>query len=563
MYRDLDPESWPAENRLEDRPLVRALMQDGFPPVAPLCNEEDNIDSLFDPAQTSHVIDCDSSQSLVIEEACRGRSLVIQGPPGTGKSQTITNLIASAVKSGKTILFVAEKMAALEVVKRRLDNIGIGDMCLELHSKKANKRAVLQEIDRTLKLGTPVLPKDLSDTVKALKKRRDQLNAHVQSLHTPQQPTGKSPYQVLSELIDLRADDVSLPDFQITEASRWSPDQYDENLASVKDLAGVMDALGSPSEHPWRGSQLDQILPLDLERLLVAAPKQVEQLDAMTEATRNLASRLGDDPPTTLAEVGLLLRTSTALLKAPELDAQPMGGTIWTDHREAIKEMADSARAILKAKAELKDKVVDAAWDTDVAAARQAYAMYGQSFFRMFRSSYRRARRTLRSLLTSSQPATFEERVGILNLLDARRKAIKDLGESDSLGEKAFGRFWLGNKTDWKRLVAWEQWDAETRAADTSPRFRQMLSLLDDPDQIQLGAGDAADKLDKFLTGFKTLCEALKISYPIAFGDETPGSATVKAVTEGTWQSTKTTSKATLQQRDRLPSGCQGLHLPM
>ncbi len=117
MFRDLDPDCWP-DRKLLDRPLMRALLQDGFPPAEPLCSDEGRIDDLFDPSQTAHVIDCDASQALVIEEACRGRSLVIQGPPGTGKSQTITNLIAAAVASGKTILFVAEKMAALEVVKR-------------------------------------------------------------------------------------------------------------------------------------------------------------------------------------------------------------------------------------------------------------------------------------------------------------------------------------------------------------------------------------------------------------------------------------------------------------
>ena len=71
-------------------------------------------------------MDADSSQTIVIEEVRQGRNLVVQGPPGTGKSQTITNLIATAVKGGKKVLFVAEKMAALEVVKRRLDNVGLG-----------------------------------------------------------------------------------------------------------------------------------------------------------------------------------------------------------------------------------------------------------------------------------------------------------------------------------------------------------------------------------------------------------------------------------------------------
>ena len=90
-----------------------------------------------------HVLDADSSQAVAVEEIKRGRNLVIQGPPGTGKSQTIANMIAAAVKAGKSVLFVAEKMAALEVVRRRMHNIGLGDMCLELHSNKANKRTVL------------------------------------------------------------------------------------------------------------------------------------------------------------------------------------------------------------------------------------------------------------------------------------------------------------------------------------------------------------------------------------------------------------------------------------
>ena len=102
-----------------------------------------------------HVVDADSSQTVAIEEVRRGRHLVVQGPPGTGKSQTIANLIALAVKEKKTVLFVAEKMAALEVVKRRLDNVDLGDMCLELHSHKANKRAVLEELAKTLYLGRP------------------------------------------------------------------------------------------------------------------------------------------------------------------------------------------------------------------------------------------------------------------------------------------------------------------------------------------------------------------------------------------------------------------------
>ena len=134
----------------------------------------------------------DSSQTLAIHEVRRGKNLVIQGPPGTGKSQTIANIIASAIADGKTVLFVAEKMAALEVVKRRLDQTGVGDACLELHSNKANKRLLLEELKRVWDLGSPrgQFPDEL---IENLTEARDSLNAHPARLHKVYTPSGLSP----------------------------------------------------------------------------------------------------------------------------------------------------------------------------------------------------------------------------------------------------------------------------------------------------------------------------------------------------------------------------------
>ncbi len=83
--------------------------------------------------------------------ALKGQNLVIQGPPGTGKSQTITNLIATMLAKGKSVLFVSEKLAALEVVRRRMSAAGLGDFCLELHSHKTRKLALLSDIETRLK----------------------------------------------------------------------------------------------------------------------------------------------------------------------------------------------------------------------------------------------------------------------------------------------------------------------------------------------------------------------------------------------------------------------------
>lgn len=518
MYRDLDPNNWPASRLLQNQPLITGLLQDGFPPVEPLCRGNENIDRLFDAARTMHVIDCDSSQSLVIEEAARGRSLVIQGPPGTGKSQTITNLIAAAVSSGKTILFVAEKMAALEVVKRRLDNIGLGELCLELHSRKSNKRIVLREVDRTLKMGAPVLPDDLPKTIRGLRDRQQKLNDYVATLHTPFASCGLTPYQILGELIDLRASAIPLPDFQLPEAAAWDSDEYALRLEAVTDLARVLSDIGNPAQHPWRGSILDQILPLDLERLLTTAPQRMADLDALTNIAKTLSQKLSDDAVHSISSIRRLLRTVDALLTAPPLDQQASADLIWIDHRQAIRELADHARVILEANEKLRGKVTESAWDLDVSEELHAYTNYGRCVCRMLHAPYRKARQTLKRILTGPQPGTFEERLGVFDLLQRRQIAMEKLAEAEVFARKVFGRLWLGPQTDLKRIVAWEAWDDATVKLSVSPRFRSMLASLDSREDLKRLADDVAQKLNVFLTGYRRLGESLQLNFSVAFG---------------------------------------------
>ena len=149
MYRDLDPANWKNGGGPTAHPLVCAALRQApagggsdiqFP-------DEQDID---DPEVVRHapllVHDADSSQHSAIIDAMQGHNLAIEGPPGTGKSQTIANLIANELHAGKTVLFVAEKLAALEVVKKRLDSVGLGQFCLSLHAAGARSAAVIDAL---------------------------------------------------------------------------------------------------------------------------------------------------------------------------------------------------------------------------------------------------------------------------------------------------------------------------------------------------------------------------------------------------------------------------------
>ena len=100
----------------------------------------------FDDTQDIDVLPADSSQKLAIELAKAGTTFVLQGPPGTGKSQTISNIIAALLEKKKKILFVSQKMAALNVVHKRLEEVGLGRYCLNLHNYKGNKKEVIKII---------------------------------------------------------------------------------------------------------------------------------------------------------------------------------------------------------------------------------------------------------------------------------------------------------------------------------------------------------------------------------------------------------------------------------
>ena len=176
MYHDLDPDRWRSGANgggLADSRIIKSLYGGGgFSDPGPAIGEGERLDDRLHPQETRHVVDADSSQASVTADVSGGRDIVVQGPPGTGKSQTIVNLIADAVGKGKTVLFVSEKMAALEVVKRRLDEIQIGDACLELHSRKTSKRAVLDEIRRVSNLNSPITD-GISESMDDLARTRD------------------------------------------------------------------------------------------------------------------------------------------------------------------------------------------------------------------------------------------------------------------------------------------------------------------------------------------------------------------------------------------------------
>lgn len=377
MYRDLDPQGWVALGGMEAIPTLRGVVQDGFP-GASLTDDASNLDLIIPPKKMRHVVDCDSSQALVVHDVLQGNNILVQGPPGTGKSQTIANIISAAVAEGKRVLFVAEKMAALEVVKRRLDHVGVGVACLELHSNKANKRSLLEELRQTLGLGEP-RRNSTSPIIEQLTERRDTLNAHVARLHEAHQPSGLTPYQVFGHMVRLRRLGYTTQSLPLEAPTSWAPHQKDERESLLRELMARIEEIGFPNEHAWSGVQNDGLLPSERDRLLILVTGLSQRLGDWEVSSTSLHHTLDLAPPARFDDAGLAVQRVKALLEAPKLGSNALQSEVWDEPGRALTAI-DALESAHKARAAVEAKIQGEAFAQDWEATKATLGALPSSF---------------------------------------------------------------------------------------------------------------------------------------------------------------------------------------
>ncbi len=258
MWKDLgDHASFVASH-----PLCRAIAGDtdvshmnSFGPVNEIIVST-QLDDQVAPGEVKAILDCDSSQLEAIIAARKGVSLVLDGPPGTGKSQTIANIIADALSEGRTVLFVSEKMSALDVVKRRLDEHGLGDFCLACHSTKANRKTVLYELESCLNLPAEVY-NDAQPKFDEARQTRNALNDYVRSIHQPREPLGLSPYELYGNVGRLtRLGMATKSRCELPDPAKVDRSTFDGWLGLLTQANDNSNVLQNFESHPWRGCRL-------------------------------------------------------------------------------------------------------------------------------------------------------------------------------------------------------------------------------------------------------------------------------------------------------------------
>ncbi|MFC1577653.1 DUF4011 domain-containing anti-phage protein Hhe [Thermodesulfobacteriota bacterium] len=435
MYLDLDPNRWPKKKRITDHPIVTRFLvgysgKNAESEIEPDLGfgEEYAIDELPDVHTKYPLIDdADSSQHSALIDGIEGKNLVIEGPPGTGKSQTITNLIAAAMSQGKKVLFVAEKLAALEVVKRRLDAVGLGEFCMELHSHKAQKRKVHDVIgERLEKRGRYPEPMEIDEDIARYEELKKSLKDHAERINRSWKNTGMTLHEIFMAAVRYREVLKINPDsfhpegydgnnFDAT-AKRHTKDQVQTFINVFKAVANQLGDEKSLLDHPWFGVRNTDLQIFDMDRIKEVLKKWQNSLQELMALTPNLSAVLDcsdSDIPIKLTELETLLIDLERLpkLEGDELlDSLPMlKGTMLKKAKKYIKLFEDIQRLYFSLAKKISPDVLDdlSSVDSYLRGNKQLCQLVGKDIeLSMLIEAIKRLNRLLEKLVEIEEPVS-------------------------------------------------------------------------------------------------------------------------------------------------------------
>ncbi len=524
MYKDLQPDDWPADG-LRNHPLVAKLLGEGFD-EQPVAFDEQHLDRSLPVEDLIHVVDADSSQAVVVELVRRGQNLVVQGPPGTGKSQTITNIIAAAARDGKSVLFMAEKLVALQVVHRRLQDVGLDPIALELHSRNANKRAVVERLAETLaQPATPAIP---LEEVRELAEVRDTLNREIEALHRPVGTSEMTPYQAIGDQIDFMRRGAPPPAIAAGAVETWSRRELLEVRHALGRLADLTGAAGLRTAHPLYGVAADQLQPLDIQRLAPDIKKAADELAYLVQVVTAVTARVGITDGLMLRQVRDLAALLAVAEARPPLAQAAYSALLATDLKRA-EAFVDEALALLERLSQVNTAFVPGSLDADLAAERGVLAAKGTSFFGRLSGGYRRASAAVAAReRTPGRP--LPERLKALDLLAEARRARDALGSQSAFAAVAFGPAWTGvEKTDYPALKRAIEWLGALASAPLAPG-RAGLRALVEGEPLPSTAYEITRQFDAATVAFARVTEPLRIDFTLLHGVATADDAGLEAL---------------------------------
>ena len=478
MYNDLNPEAWESNVDLTKNELIQAIFNPSINDKESF--KEEDIDSQLEYSKMYQVLDADSSQIAAIQDVKAGRNLVVEGPPGTGKSQTIVNLIAELLAEGKSVLFVSEKMAALDVVKDRLTSVGLGKFILEIHSHKTRRKKFLKDLEKatTIRSQEPI---NVDQTIRKLETLRHQLDDYAEIIHEPLYGVQLSAFQLygLKESADnhFSRNGRIIPLVRFSHPENLTIKDLDDIIISLENLAELYQTISK--ENPWSKCAPKSLLPADLREIEQLINDTLHLLDDFLVERGRVYDIYGIKKPNTLNEFNKSLSAFEIISsKNSELiDGSILKSGVWNNHDDNIYKLINELENYQKASKSL-DKFNSNIFSADIdKLISQVQESAHKKLSRLFGSKQHIA--IVERYYQSAVPKSPED--VIFDLEQAKRVInIKNkLDVNEDLARKYYGDYWhLGaDINDLKEISKWmDEFTALTREGVFSQNTIDILS---------------------------------------------------------------------------------------
>ncbi|ABS27859.1 DUF3320 domain-containing protein [Anaeromyxobacter sp. Fw109-5] len=460
IYKDIEQN----EAAFAMHPLVRRVVLKEGEPAHDLPAEIKglDLDAEYPPEITNQVVDADSSQLRAIAAVAAGHDLVIHGPPGTGKSQTITNLIADAIGAGKRVLFVSEKMAALEVVHRRLVDARLGEFCLELHSTKARKSDVIESLRTALERSGDAT-KGVVKSATELARARGHLNAYAREVHTRRTALNCTTYEAVGAFE------------AVYDAPRF-PYPGDPRALTADHLADLRErtrhvetqgvAVAPVGKNGWRESRITAFSESIAERIGQVVGVTAKLAEDFVAQARKVHERFGVREPATIRSVPEIVELAEHLDASPGINLALLRDPAWAspprDTTELIKEGRQVAAFTARIAEKYRGEMIESLSEDDLgyvdAKLGSAFA-----FLAFFAPRYRDVRRRMKAMRRDGGKLGVVEQVADLKAVPSWRRRSEAL-DAHADAREWFGSDWRGAASDWGDLEKRLDWLARFHA---------------------------------------------------------------------------------------------------
>ncbi|WP_458404830.1 DUF3320 domain-containing protein [Methanobrevibacter sp.] len=477
MYNDLNPEAWEDNVDLTKNELIQAIFnpakndQEAF--------REEDIDSRLEYQNMYQVLDADSSQIAAIQDVKAGRNLVVEGPPGTGKSQTIVNLIAELLAEGKSVLFVSEKMAALDVVKDRLTGVGLGKFVLELHSHKTRRKKFLKDLQKATNVRAQE-PLNIDQTIRKLETLRRQLDDYSQIIHKPVFAVNLSAFQLygMKESADdhFARKDTLMPLVRFESPESVTLKDLDDMKIALENLAELYQTISK--ENPWSKCAPKSLLPADLREIEMLINDTLLALDNFLVERGRVYDIYGIKKPDTLNEFQNSL-SAFEIIKSQNaelIDGSILKSGAWNNNNDDAFILIQELQKYQKYAGALT-KFNQSIFQADI--DRLIYELHHLSNkkFRFFNN--KQHIELVERYYAVPVPNSIDEIIRDLQQAKAVIKLKNNLEANNALGQKYYGGYWHlnANPNDLKAIARWmHEFTALVREGTFSQNTIELMS---------------------------------------------------------------------------------------